>query len=334
MRFMIDWDDIRYFLAVARRGSITSAARDLGVNHSTVSRRIAAFEDNLGVRLFDRIATGYTLTSAGQEMVASAQRMEEEALGLDRRLYGRDTELSGQLRVTTAGTFVNPFLMEQIGRFLAEYPGIDIELVVSTDLANLHAREVDVAIRATLNPPDTLVGRRIGRLTAMLYGRNDFIAPGEPGAPNSATAPDVIAFDAGARDYTTASWFRDVYPNARARIRLNNVDAAFHAILSGVGIGMLPCHMGDTHPDLRRLPPYHLEPVFDLWLLTHADLRRTAKVRAFINFMANAIMPHKDLIEGRRPPGFSSGDRVDIENSYAAATNASEDVNVSEDMDA
>ena len=182
MRPMIDWDDIRYFLAVARRGSITSAARDLGVNHSTVSRRIAAFEDNLGVRLFDRIATGYNLTPAGQEMVPSAQRMEEEALGLD-------TALSGVLRVTTAGTFVNPFLMEQIGRFLTEYPGIDIELVVSTDLANLHAREVDVAIRATMNPPDTLVGRRIGRLTAMLYGRSDFIAPGEPGAPNSAGSP-------------------------------------------------------------------------------------------------------------------------------------------------
>ncbi|MGE0666414.1 MAG: LysR family transcriptional regulator [Sphingomonadales bacterium] len=326
MRLMIDWDDIRYFLAVARRGSITSAARDLGVNHSTVSRRIAAFEDNLGVRLFDRIATGYNLTPAGQEMVPPAQRMEEEALGLDRRLYGRDTELSGVLRVTTAGTFVNPFLMEQIGRFLTEYPGIDIELVVSTDLANLHAREVDVAIRATLNPPDTLVGRRIGRLTAMLYGHRDFLAPGEAGAPNSAASPDVIAFDGGPRDYTQSSWFRDVYPNARVRIRLNSIEAAFHAIISGVGIGMLPCHVGDVAPELRRLPPYHLEPVFDLWLLTHADLRRTAKVRAFINFMANAIMPHKDLIEGRRPPGFSSGDKLAAESSYAAAKAVSEDV--------
>ena len=282
-----------------------------------VSRRIAAFEDNLGVRLFDRIATGYNLTPAGQEMGPSAQRLEEEALGLDRRLYGRDTALSGVLRVTTAGTFVNPFLMEQIGRFLTEYPGIDIELVVSTDLANLHAREVDVAIRATMNPPDPLVGRR-----------SDFIAPGEPGAPNSAGSPDAIAFD-GAHDYTSASWFRDVYPNARARVRLNSVEAAFHAILAGVGIGMLPCHIGDTNPELRRLPPYHLEPVFDLWLLTHADLRRTAKVRAFINFMANAIMPHKDLIEGRRPPGFSSGDRLAVESSYAAAT-----TNVSEDISA
>jgi DNA-binding transcriptional LysR family regulator len=319
---MIDWDDIRYFLAVARRGSITSAARDLGVNHSTVSRRIAAFEDNLGVRLFDRVATGYTLTVAGQEMVPSAQRMEEEALGLDRRLYGRDTELSGQLRVTTAGIFVNPFFMEQVGRFLAEYPGIDIQLIVSTDLANLHAREVDVAIRATDNPPDTLVGRRIGRLTAMLYGRKDFIAPGEAGASNAAGAPDVVAFEEGPRDFVEASWFRDIYPNARTRVRLNSVDAAYQAIKSGVGIGMLPCHMGDTNPDLRRLPPYHQSPVFDVWLLTHADLRRTAKVRAFINFMANAIMPHKDLIEGRRPPQFSSGDRLAIDNGYAAATSA------------
>lgn len=320
MRFMIDWDDIRFFLAVARRGSITAAARDLGVNHSTVSRRIAAFEDSLGVRLFDRLATGYALTPAGQEMVPSAQRMEEEALGLDRRLYGRDTELSGLLRVTTAGTFVNPFLMEQVGRFLVEYPGIDIEMVVSSDLANLHAREVDVAIRATMNPPETLVGRRIGRLTATLYARSDFVAPGEPGAANSAGAPDVIAYLEGARDYTTASWFRDTYPTARVRLRLNNIEAAYEAILAGVGIGMLPCHMGDIDPRLRRLPPYHLEPVFDLWLLTHADLRRTAKVRAFINFMANAIMPHKDLIEGHRPPQFTSGDRLAMSSSYVAAS--------------
>ena len=277
---MIDWDEIRFFLAVARRGSITAAARDLGVNHSTVSRRIAAFEDSLEVRLFDRVATGYTLTQAGQEMLPSAQRMEEEALSLDRKLFGRDTELNGTLRVTTAGPFVNPFFMDQINRFLNDYPGIQVDLVISNDVANLHAREVDIAIRATENPPDTLVGRRIGRMVAMLYGQRDFVAPGEPGAPNSADRPNIVSYQERAHDITGVGWFRDVYPNAQTRLQVNNPEAVFEAIQAGVGIGMLPCFIGDSTPNLRRLPPYHQEDVFDVWLLTHADLRKTAKVRA------------------------------------------------------
>ena len=313
---MIDWDEIRYFLAVARRGSITAAARDLGVNHSTVSRRIAAFEESLEVRLFDRVASGYTLTQAGQEMLPSAQRMEEEALSLDRALFGRDTELSGTLRVTTAGPFVNPFFMDQINRFLDDYPGIEIDLVISNDVANLYAREVDIAIRATENPPDTLVGRRIGRMVAMLYGQAEFIAPGEPGAGNSADRPSVVNYTNMSRDVMGAGWFKDVYPNAQTRLRVNNPEAMFEAIKAGVGIGMLPCFIGDTSPDLRRLPPYQQEDVFDLWLLTHADLRKTAKVRAFMNFMAEALMPHRDLIEGRMPPNFSAGDGVRMSTTY------------------
>lgn len=299
---MLDWDDVRFFLAVSRKGSITAASRDLGVNHSTVSRRIAAFEEGLGVRLFDRVSSGYVLTVAGQEMLPSAQRMEEEAQSLDRRLFGRDTELNGVLRVTAGGPFVGDFFMTQIDQFLDDFPGIELELLVSNDLANLHAREVDVAIRATDDPPETLVGRRLGRMTAMLYGHKDLLAPGEPGAPNSAVAPSVIGYLEPAFDWLREPWFRETYPNAQVRARINSPEAIHKAVRTGVGIGMLPCFLGDTDPELRRLPPYHQQGVFDLWLLTHADLRRTARVRAFMNFMADAIAPHIDLIEGRRGP--------------------------------
>ena len=322
---MINWDDLRFFLAVARTGSITAAARDLGVNHSTVSRRVAAFEENLGTRLFDRVASGYVLTPAGEDMVPSAQRMEEEAQSLDRQLFGRDTELSGELRVACAGPLINPFMMDQIKQFLADYPGIEMNLIISNEVANLHAREVDVALRATDNPPDTLVGRRLGRLTAMLYAQDEFIAPGEPGAPNSAAAPDVLDYSWREHDYVNAAWFRDVYPHAKVRLRLNTPDAMLEGVRAGVGIGMLPCHMGDVTPGVRRIPPYRAEGFLDLWLLTHADLRKTAKVRAFMNFMAEAILPHKDLIEGRRPPQFSSGGGIKMESSYRDETEGARD---------
>jgi DNA-binding transcriptional LysR family regulator len=315
---MIDWDDIRFFLAVARKGSITAAARDLGVNHSTVSRRIAAFEGSMGTRLFDRVSSGYTLTPSGQDMVPSAQRMEEEALSLDRQLFGRDEELNGTLKVSIAGPFAGLFFMDQIRQFLEKYPAIDVNLDVSNGLANLHAREVDVALRATDDPPDTLVGRRIGRLAASLYGRKDMIAPGELGAKAEAQAPLIIKYSNSTRDWQEQGWFRDVYPHAKQRMETQSPETILKALKVGMGIGVLPCFMGDMEPDLRRLPPYHLESMYDLWILTHADLRKTARVRAFINFLADAMAPHRDLIEGRQPPQFTSGESVQS-SAYEAA---------------
>ena len=302
---MIDWDDIRFFLAVARKGSITGAARDLGVNHSTVSRRIAAFEDNMGTRLFDRVSSGYVLTQSGHDMVPAAQRMEEEALTLDRQLFGRDEELEGNLRVSVAGPFADAFFMEQIRQFLEKYPGIHIDLDVSLSLANLHAREVDVALRATDNPPDTLVGRRTGRMAASLYGRVDMVAPGEPGATEDARAPTLVGYANSDRNWDKASWFTDVYPHAKMRLITQSPETIHKAIKAGTGIGVLPCFMGDMDPELRRLPPYHVESMYDLWILTHADLRKTARVRTFMNFIADAVAPHRDLIEGRQPPQFT-----------------------------
>lgn len=299
---MLDWDDVRYFLAVARKGSITAASRDLGVNHSTVSRRIAAFEDGMGARLFDRVSSGYALTQAGNEMLPSAQRMEEEAQALDRRLFGRDTEMSGVLRVTVGGPFAGDFFMTQVDQFLIKYPGVELQLLISNDVANLHAREVDVAIRATSNPPDTLVGRRLGRMVAMLYAHKDFIAPGEPGAGEDACAPPLITYLEDMFSWDKEPNVRDMYPNAYVKCRINSPEAILQAIRKGIGIGMLPCFLGDMDPELRRLPPYGQRDIFDMWLLTHADLRRTARVRAFMNFMADAITPHIDLIEGRRGP--------------------------------
>jgi DNA-binding transcriptional LysR family regulator len=201
---------------------------------------------------------------------------------------------------------------------LEKYPSIDLNLDVSNGLANLHAREVDVALRASDDPPDTLVGRRLGRMAATLYGPKDFVAPGELGAKPEAQAPLTINYASNIRDWQQQGWFLDVYPHAKQRMVTQSPETIQKAVQAGMGIGMLPCFMGDMDPSLRRLPPYRLESMYDLWLLTHADLRKTARVRAFINFLADAMAPHKDLIEGRRPPQFTSGDAMKS-SAYAAA---------------
>ena len=150
---MLDWTDLRYFAAVSRTGGLARAARELGVNHSTVFRRINALETDLGVRLFERAGGRYVLTTAGEEMMATAASVEEQITALDRRISGRDYRLSGTIRVTTTDTiglwFVQPYLFQ----FHQHYPGIQVELIISSEFFSLSKREADIAIRPTQNPP-------------------------------------------------------------------------------------------------------------------------------------------------------------------------------------
>lgn len=296
-----DWDDLRVFLAVARTLSLSGAARVLGVNHSTVFRRLASFEKRLGVRLFDRLPTGYVRTNAGDEMLGAAEAIEEQVMALERRVTGRDLELRGTLRVTTTETIGLTFGPPHLAAFHKAYPGIAVELVAANERMSLSRRDADVAIRPTNAPPETLVGRRVARIAWAIYapkGRRgvDAFAPGE-------TWLDV---DDSFGHTALTRWVSARVPAEAIALRANSMTVLREACRAGLGLALLPCYMGDGDSGLRRAGELIPELGVDLWLLTHEDLRQTARVRAFLDFMSDAIGRDRDLIEGRRPrAGFS-----------------------------
>lgn len=298
----MDWDNLRYFLAVARKGSIRAASIDLAVNHSTVTRRISAFEKNLGVRLFERLSGSYLLTATGEEMLKSAQAVEEEIIKLDRQVSGRDSQLHGTLRVTMPPILATHLLMPDISSFTKLYPSINLELAFSNENFDLKKREADVAIRLTSNPPDYLVGREILQPTKGVYGSHEYLAN-----KNLEEIDDFqwIGWEEHASKYNWNELSK--YAAAQTTHTADDLLVQLEAVKSGMGLAMLPCFIADTIPNLIRLELLDMHSCGAIWILTHEDLRATARVRVFIDFITKAVDQHLDLVEGRcyqETPGF------------------------------
>ncbi len=311
---MLDWQDLHYFVAVGRTGSLSAAARELRVNHSTVFRRIRALEDSLGVRLFDRLPGGYVLTPAGEEMMAAAHRVEDEIQALDRRVSGRDVELRGAIRLTTTDTLAAQFLQPHLFEFHQRYPGIEMELIVSKEFHSLPKREADVAVRPTRNPPETLIGRRLSALAWALYGSPAYLAArGTPRTVQELAHHAFVCADEGLTHLAAARWVTRHAAEARVVYRSNSLLAQLGAVRAGFGLAVLPCFLADTEPGIRRVLGPDESLMSELWCLTHPDLRHTARIRAFTEYIAEAIAGDRDLLEGREnrrpasPPGPASG---------------------------
>lgn len=290
----MQWDDLRIILSIARSGSLAGAARDLGVNHSTVFRRLNAFEEALGVRLFERLPSGYALTVAGEEMRASAEMVEREIDRLDRRITGQDLRLHGSLVVTTTDTLAAGILGPHIAAFKRAYPDIDLELILDNQNVSLTKRQADVAIRPTLNPSETLVGRKICDVAFAIYGTKTLATEYHK---DISKIPWVSADDSLSH-LASDQWFRREHPNAKIAMRSNSLQGVLIAAEAGVGVGLLPCFMGDRSPSLARISDPIQGGGSALWLLTHEDLRHTARVRAFLDFMADAFRSDINLLEG------------------------------------
>lgn len=279
-----NWDDLRVFLAVARAGSLSGAARSLGVNHSTVFRRIAGFEDTLGVRLFERLPNGYALTPAGEETLGIAERIEADVATLDRKVIGQDLRLSGTVRITATDMLAFWLLPEPLQRFRAAYPGIEVEIAVGNEALNLSQRETDIALRIGNTPPETLVGRRVGQLVFAVYGAPDYLAA-HPGA--DLALHDWIGLDSAHAPLTRR--FERFLPGVRPSVRSNSVACAVQLAKAGLGLGVLPCAIADRHADLTRFAEVPEAFSLDLWLLTHEDLKHTARIRAVLDFLTPAL---------------------------------------------
>jgi DNA-binding transcriptional LysR family regulator len=295
-----DWNDLRSFLAIARTGSLQGAARTLAVNHSTVFRRLNALEARLGVRLFERSARGYALTVAGEQMLASAERVENEIIGLERRLLGGDVRLSGTLRVTTTDTLAHGLLGPHLRAFQAAYPAIELELITGNAFFDLSKREADVALRPSRHPGDAMVGRRLAAIAVALYGASDYLAArGRPASPADLGGHALITGDASLGHLPATRWLAERTPAGATVVRCNSWLSQFAAARAGLGLTALPCFLGDPAPELMRVLPPEPTLAGELWLLTHADLRRMARVRAFMETLARSLRRERALLEGR-----------------------------------
>jgi DNA-binding transcriptional LysR family regulator len=288
----LNWDDLRYCLAVVREGSVSSAARKVGVNHTTVSRRITALERELGATLFDRSTAGWLLTPLGESILGAINAMDEEVNGIRRHATADRQELSGRIRVTAPDTCIQRLLLPGLKEFAQRYPEIEIELIASDTVFNLAVHEADIAFRATDDPPPNVLGQRIGTFAVAVYGSPDLIAQHRE-APESVAA---ITWTGG----QMPDWLSRCFPGMKARYLVNSLAIAYDLARAGMGFALLPCGLGDTAPELGRVDVDPGEPGRGFWVLSHIDLRTTARLRIFRDFMLEFIAPHLPLIEGQR----------------------------------
>ena len=294
----IDWENLRYVLAVGTEGGLAGAARSLGVNHTTVLRRLAAFENQLGVRLFERMPTGYMPTAAGEELIEAARGIEATVLGVERKLAGRDLQLSGPLRITTTDTLMASVLPQTLAEFCAAYPGIAIEIAVSNAMFNLTKRDADVAIRPAPDPAETLVGRRATSIAFGVYASASYQAR-TPASPAGWRNHPWLAPEDSLKDSIVAQWLRAELPDVAIAARADTLVALRDLATAGLGLAALPCYLGELSPGLVRVGKPVKAMHSALWVLTHEDLRRTARVHAFIEFMAKAFTRLRPIFEGR-----------------------------------
>jgi len=287
----MNWDDLRLFLAVARTGSISGAARQLGVQHSTVSRRIRQFEQKLGTRLLERKSGRYELTQAGENVKEASGRIEREVLGVDGTLLDKDAQQVGPLKVAALNNMASTVLMPMFARFSKQRPQVELHIIVSNIDASLSQREADVAIRLTNTPTDTLIGKRIVTVASSIYGSRSYINQ----LHKQGGEPRWIGVECCGFHKT---WTKQLSSGLPHNFYSDDTQLTHSAIKEGLGVSILPCFMGDTDPELVRYsepdPAYNL----GLWVLIHPDLKRTARVLAFRDHMEQAIKEKKDLFEG------------------------------------
>jgi len=292
----LPWDDLRLILAIAGAGSLSGAGRRLALSHATVFRRLAKVEERLGVRLFERARAGYVPTLAGEELAAAARRVEAEVLDVERRVAGRDLRPSGTLRVTTTDTLMVGLLSPIFVDFRKTHREIALEVAISNDVLSLSKREADVAIRPVNRPSEMLVGRKIGVIEQVVYGRRALI----PKRGGDLRAVDWVGPDEAMAYRALDRWMAEEGLDERCRYRVDSLFGMLAAARDGAGLAVLPCYLGEPDRRLVRVGKAIPALATDLWLLTHPDLRKTARIRAFMDFVANAVT---DLRSGLKPGG-------------------------------
>jgi DNA-binding transcriptional LysR family regulator len=291
---MPGWDDVRFFLEVSRAGTLAGAARKLGVDYTTVGRRIRAMEQDLGTTLFERRLDRFMLTEAGEGIREAGEQMEAAALALEQRALGADRKLSGVVRVATTDPLAQILVLPAIRALRDRHPEIRVHLLTGPARLDIARREADLAIRYVRPDSGELVSRRLGRVAVAAYGSTAYLSKHPPPlVGESLRAYQVVVPEEGIR-----SWARPL-PEGRVVLRANNMSALVQAVLLGMGIGSLHCWMAARHAELRRVWPDEPLEHDDIFLVLHKDVQRTGRVRAFIEAIEERAADVSRELEGR-----------------------------------
>jgi DNA-binding transcriptional LysR family regulator len=289
MKSSPDWEDLKFFLAVARGGSLSAAARSLHTSPATVGRRITVLEGRLQTRLFDRRQSGYGLTESGESIKLKAEDVEEAVFSVEREASGRDLRASGKVRVATAEDIAAVVIAPRLKDFRQTHPGISVELIASWDVVNLTRREADVAIRTVRPMHGDFVMRQIGIWDCGLYASKEYASKHRlsPGAADFDSA-DVITWTED-HSFRGGDWFKDNGRGPRSTFAANSRQIQYAACRAGLGLAILPCLSADRDFELIQLLPADKVRSVKLWLVAHRDLVRTARVRAVMDFLVDIV---------------------------------------------
>lgn len=297
---MLDWDDLRFFLAIARSGSLSAAARELRVTQSTVGRRLASLEGGLGARLLHRTPEGYVPTLAGEAIMGQAERVEAEMRAVERTVGGRDAQLEGVVRVTSVESLASQILVPCFAALQAGSPEVVLELLVGVRHLSLSMREADLAVRLAPFEGHDLVTRRIGTLAYALYASPAYLERlGDPDFGAGCAGHRLVAGLDGAEVPQVAGWLAEMAPRATVALRTDSPEAQFRAALCGAGVACLARLRGDAVPaQLHRIePPGSPVTAVSIWLAVHKDNRRTPRIRLVLDAVVTAFRDHAALLD-------------------------------------
>jgi DNA-binding transcriptional LysR family regulator len=293
----MNWDDLRFVLALSKAGSLASAAKVLKVDHTTVGRRVEALEKDLGVRLFARTTRGYVPTAEAERLLPELRSIEASMLAIERGAHAQQHEtLEGVVRVTAGETFGACYLAPRLATFGRDHPGLTIELVMGGEVLDLARREADIAVRTFRSKHENLVVRRVGELAHGLYASRAYLAKRPYKRGGDLAAHPILTASPGA-SVVEAHWVEKLTKGARPALVTNMTNALVEAARAGAGIAVLPRYLGDVEPTLERLPMAD-EPRETLWLTVHRDLRSARRVRVVLDYLIGRLKDDGGLLLG------------------------------------
>jgi DNA-binding transcriptional LysR family regulator len=292
------WDDFRLIRAIGDAHTLPAAAALLGLDHSTVFRRLRQIEARLGMPMFERNRSSYVPTAAGVEIAALAARVDEDITAVMRRVAGQSPSPVGEVRIATSDSLLFDLLLPVLAAFRSAYPDVRLDLVTGNTALNLSRRDADVAIRATSTPPETLVGRKVARIAWAAYGAAASAAPVANATELFSPGISWVGFGDALAGLAAASLLRNSVPEAQVACRFDTVGGLVAGIEAGLGHGLLPCFAGDRHPAFTRVLAPLSSLSSDLWLLTHPDLRHVPRIRVLLDFLGEKLAALRPLLEG------------------------------------